>query len=157
MPHRAPLQDFKDFLVSLNKEKVKFLIVGAHAMSQHGYTRATGDLDILVFPELNNYEALIKALKRFGAPCGNLSVEDFQDKETVFQIGVPPLRIDILNSVDGVSAKAAFAKSTKGRMLGVSVRFLGLDSLIANKTSTGRPKDLLDVAELKALRKRRAK
>ena len=86
---RDPLQDFIDFLKLLNAKKIKYLIVEAHAMSHWGYTRATGDIDVLIDATAGNLKKVVSALKDFGAPIKGLSITEFETPGTVFQIGVP--------------------------------------------------------------------
>lgn len=152
MRNKDPLQDLKDFLELMNKNHVRFTIVGAHAMTHWGYTRATGDLDLLVVPDKSNSQRVIRTLQEFGAPMNNLNPSDFDRPGQVLQIGVPPLRIDVLTSLTGVSSTAVFRSSKKGTLLGIPVRFMELKTLIRNKKALGRPKDLLDVLELEALK-----
>jgi hypothetical protein len=83
-------EDYRDILHALAEEKVRFLLVGAYAMAAHGYPRATMDIDIWVMPSPQNADAVLRALRRFGAPLHNLTKEDLQKDETVFQIGVAP-------------------------------------------------------------------
>jgi len=150
---RDSLQDFIDFLKCLKKNRVNFVVVGAHAMSFWGYVRATGDIDILIDPEIENCERLMLALKEFGAPLKKTKEADFQILGTVFQIGIPPVRIDILNALDGVETTDIFEKSVSGMIMGVKVKIMHLSDLIKNKKSTGRSKDLLDVKELNKIKK----
>ena len=91
-------EDYKDILLALLNEEVKFLIVGAYAMAAHGYPRATMDIDIWVLSSLQNAEAVLQALKRFGASLDNLTKEDLQKEGTVFQIVVASRRIDIIKN-----------------------------------------------------------
>ena len=150
---RDPLQDFVDFLHCLKSNKVKFVVVGAHAMSYWGYSRATGDIDILISPSGENTNKLMLALKEFGAPVKQLTGLDFQIKGTVFQIGIPPVRIDILNVIDGVRTERVFETAVAGTLLGVKVKIIHLAELIRNKKSTGRAKDIQDISELEKLKK----
>ncbi len=150
-------KDFKDLLELLNKHEVNYLIVGAHAMSFWGYSRATGDLDVLVGTDPENAEQLIQSLKEFGAPMKNIDSADFSKPEQVIQLGLPPLRIDLLTSISGVTNSAAFSSAIKGKLLGIPVQFLELKLLIKNKKSLNRPKDQLDVLELKQIKKGRKK
>jgi hypothetical protein len=89
-------EDYRDILHALSDEKVKFLLVDAYAMAAHDYPLATMDIDIWVMPSRQNADAVLRALRRFGAPLHNLTKEDLQKDGTVFQIGVAPRRIDIL-------------------------------------------------------------
>ena len=90
--------DFKELLLAFNAHNVEYLIVGAHALAAHGHVRATKDLDLWVRPEESNAEKVLQALSDFGAPLSDLNVDDLSRKETIFQIGVPPFRIDIISA-----------------------------------------------------------
>ena len=100
--------DFKELLLAFNAHDVEYLIVGAHALAAHGHVRATKDLDVWVRPEPPNAQKVLQALSVFGAPLSGLTAEDLSRKETVFQIGLPPLRIDIITSIDGVEFAEAW-------------------------------------------------
>jgi hypothetical protein len=95
--------DFKDLLSTFNAHRVDYLVVGAHALAAHGHIRATGDLDVWVRPDVDNARRVIEALRAFGAPLHDLSEEDLTRDRTVFQIGIAPLRIDVLTTIDGVA------------------------------------------------------
>jgi hypothetical protein len=128
---------------------VEFLIVGAHALAAHGVPRATGDLDIWIRPTRANAERVHAALARFGAPLEDLSVDDLAREGTVFQIGVPPARIDILTSITAVTFEDAWpGRLVAGVAPDLRVPFLGRDELLRNKRAVGRPKDLGDVGWL---------
>jgi hypothetical protein len=137
--------DFRDLLSEFNAHGVEFLVVGAHALAAHGHVRATGDLDVWVRAEPRNAARVIRALRAFGAPLHDLTEGDLSRPGTVFQIGVAPLRIDVLTAIDGVE----FAEAWEGRMsasfAGVPVSVLSAGHLIRNKRAAGRPQDLLDV------------
>jgi uncharacterized protein YgbK (DUF1537 family) len=145
-------EDYRDILSALNAEQVDFILIGAYALAAHGYPRATMDIDIWVMPSPENAEAVLRALKRFGSPLHGLSVEDLQHDDTVFQIGVAPRRIDLLTGATGLEFSTA-AKNTVARQVdGIELRVLSIDDLILNKLATGRPKDRVDVDELKKLK-----
>ena len=150
---KDPLQDLREFLEVLNRREVLYLVIGAHAMSHWGYTRATGDLDILVQPSTENSLRVAEALREYGAPMKGIAPKDFTKPHQVLQLGVAPLRIDILTSIDGVDEARVFRTSKKGELLGVPVRFINLPDLIKNKAASGRPKDILDVKELRKVKK----
>jgi hypothetical protein len=95
-------EDYRDMLQALADEKVKFLLVDAYALAAHGYPRATMDIDIWVMQSPENAEAVLRALRRFGTPLHNLTGQDLQKDDTVFQIGVAPRRIDIITAVSGL-------------------------------------------------------
>jgi hypothetical protein len=124
-----------------------FLVVGAHAMAVHGVPRATGDLDIWVRPDPENAQKVLRALVEFGAPLEttNLRAEDLTDPETVYQIGLPPRRIDIITDIDGVTFEEAWQSKVISQVAGLAVPFLGWDVLLRNKKASGRPKDLADI------------
>lgn len=116
-------------------------------MAFHGSPRYTGDIDILVCSETSNAEKILNALKEFGFQS-NLSVSDFEKSEQVIQLGVPPVRIDFLTSISGVSWKEANKGKIPGKYGDISVFFLGKSEFTINKKSTGRKKDLADLEAL---------
>jgi hypothetical protein len=133
----------------LLEEKVKFIVVGAYALSAHGYPRATGDIDIWIEPNSDNSKKLIRSLARFGAPLFDVSEEDFTKEGTIFQIGVAPRRIDILTAIDGVEFQSANAHKLEILIDEMNIPVLSLQDLIKNKESTGREQDALDAKILK--------
>lgn len=140
--------DFKEFLELLNSEKVKYLLVGGLAVGHYGYPRATGDMDIWVGRTAENAKKLVTALKAFGFGSTNLTEEMFQVENKVVRMGVPPLRIDILTSIDGVEFAESYATKRTEVIDGVSIDIISLSDLKANKSAAGRPKDLDDLAHL---------
>ncbi len=138
-------RDFVEMLSALVEARAEFLIVGAHALAAHGVPRATGDLDIWVRCESANADRVLAALKAFGAPQFDLTREDLLRPGTVFQIGVPPSRIDILTSISGVSFEQAWPNRTTIRVESLAIPVLGKKDFIANKRAVGRPKDLSDL------------
>jgi hypothetical protein len=150
-------EDFVDVIRCLNAEGCDFVIVGAHALASHGSPRATGDLDILVRADEANAKKVMRALTRFGAPLAahQITESDFARPGTVYQMGLPPRRIDVLTEISGVSFDEAVADPVIGRIGDETVRCIGLDAMLANKRASGRPKDLADVAVLEELRQRR--
>lgn len=145
-------QDFRDMLVALNDAEVDYLVVGAYAVAAHGFPRATGDLDIWVRANPESAENLLNALTVFGAPMHEVSAADFSSPSIVFQIGVPPGRIDILTDVSGVNFDAAWANRMTVEIDGVKLSIIGRSDLIANKRATGRPKDIADLAFLESVK-----
>jgi predicted nucleotidyltransferase len=143
--------DYKDILLALSEQKVKFLLVGAYAMAVHGYPRSTMDIDLWIFSEAENSLRVFKALENFGAPMDDLSPEDLQKENVVFQIGVAPRRIDIITSADGLIFEEAFANAKSIEIEGICLRVLSVPDLIKNKRATGKTKDLADVEALEVL------
>lgn len=140
--------DFADMLSALSAAGVDYLIVGAHALAAHGVPRATGDLDLWIRPTPENAARTLRALTAFGAPLADLSIEDLTRPDTVFQIGLPPARIDILSGITGVDFDAAWERRVRLELPGGAVDVLSKADFIANKKAVGRPKDLADIALL---------
>jgi hypothetical protein len=138
-------RDFAEMLSALSAAGVRFLIVGAHALAAHGAPRATGDLDIWIDATPENAVRVLAALRIFGAPLLDLSAADLCTPETVFQIGVPPARIDILTSISGVEFGDAWSRRIEVPIGDLRIGTIGRTDFIANKKASGRPKDLLDL------------
>jgi hypothetical protein len=143
-----PNQDFKDLFVELNAHGVEFLVVGAHALAAHGHVRATKDLDVWVRPHRENAPRVIRALEAFGAPMHTVTENDFAVPAITFQMGVAPVRIDIITVVDGLTFDEAWPNRVISDYGGEQVFVVSRDDLIRNKRATGRPQDLADVAAL---------
>jgi hypothetical protein len=143
-------------LAALQDEKAVFIVVGAHAMAAHGVPRATGDFDIWIRPDPENAQRVFRALEAFGAPLAatDLQVEDLSRLGTVYQIGLPPRRIDLLTKIDGVSFDEAWQSRTVSQVSALEVPFLGWDALLKNKKATGRPKDRADIRLMEKKRKK---
>jgi hypothetical protein len=143
--------DWTELLLTLLDAQVRFLVVGAHAMAVHGVPRGTQDLDVWVDPTAENADRVWKALAWFGAPLETLRLtpEDFTRRDVVVQLGVPPLRIDLLTAISGLpDFAAAWAGRREETVAGRTVPFLGRDDLVANKRAAGRTKDLADLEAL---------
>jgi hypothetical protein len=122
-------------------------VVGAHALAVHGVVRATGDLDLWVRPDPENAERAWRALARFGASLEamGLTREDLTQPGTVYQIGLPPRRIDLLTEISGVGFDEAWSSKTLKDVEGLQIPFLGRQDLLQNKRASGRAKDLADI------------
>ena len=142
--------DFRDLLLEFNAEGVEYLVVGAHALAVYGYVRATKDLDLWVRPETGNAEKVISALASYGAPLNDLTRDDLIAEDTVFQIGMPPLRVDLLTQIDGVDFEQAWREKYQTPFAGVPVFVISRHHLIINKKTTGRIQDLADVERLES-------
>jgi len=142
--------DFRDLLVEFADEGVEFLVIGGHAVARHGFIRATLDLDVFVRPSAENSRRVVTALARFGAAltAHGVTADDFARTGTVYQIGFPPSRIDVLTSIAGVTFDDAWGSRVSGELDGRRVWYIGRDALVRNKRAAGRPKDLLDADEL---------
>ena len=140
--------DFKELLILFNKHAVDFLIVGGYAVAMHGAPRFTGDIDLYINPVAENAKRILMALAEFGFAALDLNESDFQKPDYVVQLGVPPVRVDILTSISGVSWSQAWQGKVTGKYDDLSVFYLGRNDLIINKKATGRLKDLADVDAL---------
>lgn len=142
--------DFLDLLRVLVEAQVEFVVVGAHAMAVHGVPRATGDLDVVVRPSGENASRLVTALRAFGAPLDahGIGERDFTSPGVVYQLGLPPRRIDVLTGLSGVTFDDAWAGRVDLDVAGIRVPFLGRDALLRNKRATGREKDIADLHSL---------
>jgi hypothetical protein len=141
-------RDFVEMLSALSEAGAEYLLVGAYALAAYGVPRATGDIDIWVRPSPENAEKVRAALATFGAPLFDLTIDDLSRPGTVFQIGVPPGRIDILTSISGVTFDEAWPRRTSVSLPGVVAPVIGRADFVLNKRATGRPKDLADLALL---------
>lgn len=142
-------KDLREFVESLNSNKVDYLIVGAFAVAWYGYPRFTADLDILIRPDNANASRVLDALRQFGFGALGIAIQDLTSAGQVIQLGVKPNRIDILTSVSGVSFEEAWKDRREGSLDGIPAVFIGRTALIRNKESTGRAKDLGDAEELR--------
>ncbi|MGB8656456.1 MAG: hypothetical protein WCE90_01560 [Candidatus Zixiibacteriota bacterium] len=137
--------DFKELLALFNKHGVDYIIVGAYALAHHGAPRYTGDMDLLVRPNPENAKRILRAFDKFGFGSLGLKIEDFASPDQVIQIGVTPVRIDIVTSLTGVSWEQAAAGRIAGAYGDLEVYYLGKEQFILNKRALGRKKDLADL------------
>lgn len=140
--------DFSDLFASLNDAGAKFLLVGGYALAIHAHPRFTKDLDVWVSPDAENARAVHDALTAFGAPMASLTMADLATPGLIFQIGIPPNRIDILTAIDGVAFDDAWPRrmvATYGRH---DIAVIGKADLVRNKRATGRAQDTLDADTL---------
>ena len=144
----AVQQDFRELLALLNGNAVEYLVVGAYALAFHGAPRFTGDIDLYVRPTLENAERILLALEAFGFHSPDLSAQDFVRPDRVVQIGVPPVRVDLLTSITGISWEEAESGRAAGFYSDVPVSFLGREEFVRNKRAIGRRKDLADLEAL---------
>jgi hypothetical protein len=140
--------DFRDLLELFNKHQVEFLLVGGYALAFHGVPRYTGDMDIFVHASSLNAIRIMAALDEFGFGSVGLAVEDFQKENRVIQLGVPPVRVDIVTSLTGISWEDAYANRVHGKYGDVPVSYIGREQFITNKKAMGRQKDLADLEAL---------
>lgn len=141
-------KDFKELLESFNAHNVEYMIVGGYALAFHGAPRYTGDIDLFIKPDNENAQRVMDALDEFGFGSVGIELSDLEYENKVIQLGVPPVRIDIITSISGVTWKDASASKVKGQYGGLPVYFIGLNQFIENKKSIGRKKDIADLEAL---------
>ncbi|NCX98645.1 MAG: hypothetical protein EBX35_08745 [Planctomycetia bacterium] len=139
---------FAAILRLFHEENVEFLVIGAHALAAHGHVRATLDIDLWVRPTPENARRVWRALERFRAPLSKMEIGDFAEPEVLYQIGVPPSRIDIMTSVTGLAFDAAWPNRLTAMFGDVPAPVLGLADMRTAKRAAGRLKDLADLEEL---------
>lgn len=140
--------DFKELLGLFNEHNVEYLIVGGYALAFHGAPRYTGDLDIFVKPDIENAHRILVALAEFGFDSIGLTTEDFTHPDSVVQLGVPPVRVDLISSLTGVSWLEAFSGKVSGTYGDIQAPFIGRTQFIANKRAIGRKRDMADIEAL---------
>jgi len=143
-------KDYKDMLQLFNKYSVKYLVVGAYAMGNYGYSRHTLDIDLWIEKSVENAKKIQKVFNDFPVPY-EITVDELNTKNMVLQIGIEPMRIDILTDIDGVNFSEAWQNKSNNSLFGEEIHFISLHDLIKNKTSTNRPKDKYDVLELEKI------
>ena len=140
-------RDFKDFISLMHANGVEYVIVGSFALSFHGHPRATGDMDVWIRRSPENASRILKALDEFGfGSLGVIGDDLLEDK--VIQLGQPPVRIDLMTELDGLTPDEVWAGRVAGRFGDLPVFYLGRDAFIRNKRSLGRHKDLADLEAL---------
>jgi predicted nucleotidyltransferase len=140
--------DFRDLLSLFNEEGVRYLIVGGFALAHYGRPRYTKDLDLWIDARDDNPARALRALSRFGAPLEHITVDDLTDPECIFQVGVEPIRVDILSAISGVQFGDAWARREQSSYGTVPVFVIAREDYIANKRAAGRARDLRDVEAL---------
>ena len=141
-------RDFKEFLQLLNLKKIEYLVIGGYAVGYHGYPRATGDLDIWIGIGEQTAMKMVEVLKDFGFNPPELQKELFLKEQKVIRMGVPPMRLEILTSIDGVSFKTCYDNRIIVDFGDLAVNFISKDDLLINKRASGRPQDLVDFDKL---------
>ena len=142
-------QDFREFIELLIKNKAEYLVVGGYAVGIHGHPRYTGDLDIWLNATPLNAERILQSVNEFGFSSFRLTQEDFTKPSNVIQLGYPPLRIDLLTEIDGVSFEECFRNRKEVSIDNLTVNFIGYEDLLKNKKESGRPRDIDDIDHLK--------
>jgi hypothetical protein len=139
--------DFAEFIAALNRHRVEFVIVGAFDLAFLGSPRYTGDMDFWIRPTAKNARALLRAIADFGMKSLGLTEKDVLSGQ-IIQLGYPPVRIDLLTLLDGLTADEIWASRQKGLLDTHNVNYMGRAAFVKNKRATGRPKDLADLETL---------
>ena len=141
-------EDFKELLILLEKNEVEYLLVGGYAVSFYGYPRYTGDMDIWYNSNKTNALKLLSVLEQFGFASLNITIKDLTKKNSIIQLGYPPIRVDFINNIDGVE----FSKCYKNKLFedydGIKIKIINLIDLKTNKKASGRFRDLDDLEHL---------
>jgi len=141
-------KDFKELLQLLNSKKIEYLVVGGYAVALYGYPRATGDIDIWIATSKDNAHKTVEALKEFGFNTPQLKEELFLEKEKNIRMGNPPLRIELLTSIDGVEFTECYRNKKTVAIDDIDINFISLEDLKKNKKAGGRYQDLADLENL---------
>jgi len=140
--------DFTDLLKLFNANHVRYLIIGGYAVIQYAEPRYTKDLDIWISTDTANAQAIYQALKEFGAPLTGLTKTDFMEEGYFYQMGVPPMRVDILMGIPGIEFEDAWEKRVEVDFDGLGITFISREDLITAKRASGRPQDMIDADTL---------
>jgi len=141
-------KDFKELLQLLNSKETEYLVVGGYAVALYGYPRATGDMDIWIAISEDNAHKTVEALREFGFNTAELKKELFLEKEKNIRLGNPPLRIEILTSIDGVEFTECYGNRKAVTIDDINIDFISLEDLKKNKKASGRYQDLADLEHL---------
>ena len=141
-------EDFEEFLKLLNELDVRYLLIGGYAVGYYGYPRTTADMDVWIDASPENAERVLKAFRQFGLHDPALSLDIIREPGKILRMGVPPMRIEVLNEIDGVAFEASYAKKERVRLGGTEVDLISLHDLRINKHASGRHKDLDDLEHL---------
>lgn len=141
--------DFKELLKIFEKHKIRYLVVGGYAVMRYSEPRFTKDLDVFIATDQENANSVYLALKEYGAPLKNLTPDDFAHKGYFYQMGRPPLRVDIMMSIPGIEFEAAWKNRKVVELENLKVFFISRPDLIQAKEASGRPQDKMDVEKLK--------
>ena len=140
--------DFREFFQLLNKNRVRYLVIGGFAVAFHGYPRYTKDIDIWLWLNPKNAERVVDSLREFGFEALGLDVNDFLESDTIIQLGYPPNRIDLILTPPGVDFDTCYPTRIEEEIDGVMLPFIDLDNLKKNKSAAGRAQDLADIENL---------
>jgi predicted nucleotidyltransferase len=148
-------RDFQEFLQLLNARSVKYVVIGGYAVMFHGHVRHTGDLDVFIAISQETAEQMAKVFREFGFNLPEVTPQLFLNKGRIVRIGHEPMRLEVLNEIDGVSFDECYFNRIETELGGQKINFIALPQLLKNKRSTGRLKDMADVEALTGSKKSR--
>ncbi|MEW6686046.1 MAG: hypothetical protein AB1393_07565 [Candidatus Edwardsbacteria bacterium] len=148
-------KDYEELLGLLNKNRVKYCIIGSYAVAFYAKPRYTKDMDILVEPNIENGKRIVKALNEFGFESLNLNEKDFSQEGRIIQLGYEPVRVDIITSIEGCNFKQIWENKEMGNYGKQKVFFIGINELIKNKQASNRHQDKADLDILLMARNRK--
>ena len=149
----SPNSNFRDLLSALNRCGAKYMVVGGYAVMLYTEPRFTKDLDVWVEASPENAPRVFRALAEFGAPLAGIQAGEFAQPDLIYQLGMPPSRIDVLTSITGVEFADAWVRKTEARFGDLQAFFIGCQDLLVNKRATARATDLVDCERLENIRK----
>ncbi len=149
MEQRQLPEDFKEFLSLLNKNKVKYLLLGGWAVGIYAAPRATADMDVFISIDDENLDKLLKALYEFGAI--SVPKEHFKEPGRIFRMGRSPIRIEIINQASGINFNRCYKRNNKVNVDGIEITVISADDLLINKKASGREKDIADLRSLEKI------
>jgi hypothetical protein len=141
--------DFEELLRLFEENKVSYMVVGGYAVAFHGYPRFTKDIDIFFHRDPDNIRKIMAALTSFGFAEHALSADLFEEKGNIIKFGIEPVRVDLLNEIDGVEYEKISSRIVRGRYGLIEINFIGKDDLITNKEASGRAQDIADLEKLR--------
>lgn len=150
-------QDFREFLQLLNSEKIEYLLIGGYAVASYGYVRPTKDMDLWISTDSKNLRRLVGVLVKFGFPADQVKEEKFAGPQTVFRMGFPPNRLELLTAISGVEFTDCYSRRVVTEIDGIPVPLIAYEDLKRNKTASRRLSDLADVERLEKARSRKGK
>ncbi len=144
-------QDMRDFVRTLEKHGVDYLLIGGFAVNYYGYVRTTQDMDFLILPTVENASRMMRALTEFGFGAAGIPREAFEREGTAIHLGIEPNRIDLLTHLKGLPNERVFAAGREIEFNGLHLRIIDLLDLIQCKKNSARLKDLADAEELEQI------
>jgi len=140
-------KDFKEFIELLNRNNVRYIVIGGYAVVYHGYVRSTNDIDIWIDIRRDNIKNLIRVLDEFGFSSLNIKESDFLPNQ-IIQLGYPPNRIDLITTPAGIEFETCYASKEQVTIDDIVLNIIDLANLIKTKKASNRPRDLADIDEL---------